>query len=128
MTIEVPTDEVRTKSRRQAQVALCKGCCCGRVDRGHPEVPVDSIKAAWNEHDLRTSVQLTVSGCLGPCDVSNVVLLMMDGEQIWLGGLHEPAHYVAVIAWALDVAERGAEAELPESLKAHRFERWANDA
>ena len=34
-----------TKVKSPAQVLLCKGCCCGKTDRGLPEVPVERIKA-----------------------------------------------------------------------------------
>jgi len=31
-------------------------------------------------------------------------------------------HYQALVEWALDIANRGNEAELPEVLESHRFE------
>ena len=37
-------------------VVVCNGCCCGRVEKGHSEVPVDLLKDSWlgklseNEH------------------------------------------------------------------------------
>ncbi|MEM7309772.1 MAG: (2Fe-2S) ferredoxin domain-containing protein [Planctomycetota bacterium] len=107
---------------------LCVGCCCGRVDRGKAEVPVEALKAAWNEHRLVRHAQLTVSGCLGPCDLHNVVLLMREGKQTWLGELRAAAHFEALVAWAPDVVEHGADAKLPEILAPHRFERWETDA
>lgn len=121
------SSRLATRSRRTAQVVVCVGCCCGRVDRGHPDVPVEALKAAWEEHGLRKYVQLTVSGCLGPCDLSNVALLMTERGQTWLGELREAAHYEALVGWARDVAERGADVGLPEILAPHRFERWETD-
>jgi len=129
-----PNVSVTDSSQRQvaadtlvnAQLIVCRGCCCGRVDRGHPEVPVDALKAAWKEHGLRQRVHLTVSGCLGPCKRSNVALLITGGEQIWLGELREAAHYEALVGWARAVFEHGENAELPTILQARRFERWAD--
>ena len=43
-------------------------------------------------------VQLTVSGCLGPCDMHNVALLMSDRGQIWLGNLRERAEFEALLS------------------------------
>ena len=125
---EMDTDGPVTKNRRQAQVVLCVGCCCGRVDRGKPEVPVDMLKAAWKEHGLRRIVQLPVSGCLGPCDLHNVVLLMTEHGQTWLGGLERTADFEPLIDWARAVVEHGPQAPLPESLARYRFERWNADA
>ena len=53
---------VSSARRARGQVILCQGCCCGRTDRGFPEVPVDRIKAAWKSGRLNRMIQLTVSG------------------------------------------------------------------
>jgi len=60
---------IETKLRVLGQLALCKGCCCGKTERGLPAVPVDQIKAIWKMEKLNQTIQLTISGCLGPCDV-----------------------------------------------------------
>ena len=36
------------------RVIVCKGCCCGNVDRGHDEVPVEMLEKAWAERNLGT--------------------------------------------------------------------------
>jgi hypothetical protein len=38
-------------------------------------------------------MQLTISGCLGPCDLANVVCLVTPQGLIWLGGLTTQTHY-----------------------------------
>ena len=30
------------------------GCCCGRTERGYPEVPVDVYKEEWTRHKIAT--------------------------------------------------------------------------
>ena len=72
-------------------------------------------------------MQLTVSGCLGPCDVSNVVHLMTRQGEVWLGGLDGDRDYDLLVDWARDVAERGSDAPLPDGLGEQVFERWADD-
>ena len=67
------------------QVLVCIGCCCGRVDRGKPEVPVDWLKAQWKAARLNPYIQLTISGCLGPCDLPNVVAVLTAAGQQWIG-------------------------------------------
>jgi len=72
------------------QLIFCEGCCCGRTDRGFPAWPKDLVKARWKELKLNNTIQLTISGCLGPCDVANVVCMMPAvGDSIWLGGLSQ---------------------------------------
>jgi hypothetical protein len=53
-------------------VTLCRGCCCGTVDK-HPDVDharqVARLRAALPGHRVR------VSACLNACDRSNVVVV-----------------------------------------------------
>ena len=105
-----------------SRVVLCSGCCCGRVEKGHNEVPVDDLKDAWGEHALDDSVELMISGCLGPCKMHNVSVLVTDGDMLWLGGLGEESHYDALVEWAKEVAHYGPTARLPEILAKKQFE------
>ncbi len=113
-----------TKIRSTGQLLLCKGCCCGQTDRGMPEVPVDRIKAAWKADKLNKVIQLTISGCLGPCDLPNVAVLMTPEDTTWLGNLAGDAHYDALIGWARDSAAAGSPLPLPEVFEIYRFERF----
>ena len=54
--------EIATSRKTLAQVILCLGCCCGRTDKGHPEVPVEWMKAEWRKRALAKKVHLTISG------------------------------------------------------------------
>lgn len=120
-----PTPLPVTKIRSRAQLVFCQGCCCGRTDRGHPELPVERLKAAWKAAGLNKTVQLTVSGCLGPCDRTNVTLaLLPGGGQAWFGGLGAADDYARLIAWAEACHAARAVLPLPDWLAAHRFERW----
>lgn len=112
---------IQTARMVVAQVLICQGCCCGRTDRGRPPVPFDWIKQQWKERKLAKHVQLTLSGCLGPCDVPNVVLLLTATEKLWLGRLTSTDHYAAVIEWAAETARHASPQRLPDSLLSHRF-------
>jgi (2Fe-2S) ferredoxin len=116
-----------TKRRVLGQVVLCKGCCCGRTDRGLPEVPVERVKEIWQREKLNRSVQLTVSGCLGPCDVPNVVLVITPEGAEWLGRIAGDAAYDQLIQWARDCHATGALVSFPESLGANRLRRFATE-
>ncbi len=117
-----------TRVKSPAQVLLCKGCCCGRTDRGLPEVPVERIKAIWKAEKLNRSVQLTISGCLGPCDLPNVAVIVTAGGSTWYGRLEGDAPYDALIAWARAAAAGTADnitpLPLPEELEPLRFDRF----
>lgn len=107
------------------QLVFCEGCCCGRVDRGFPALPRDAIKLRWKEHKLNSVIQLTISGCLGPCDLANVAcIISSDGRCEWLGGLSEAWHYEALLCWAEECQRTRRFVELPASLAVHRFERF----
>jgi cobaltochelatase CobN len=118
------SNPLATTRRPLAQVVFCLGCCCGRTDRGHPEVPVERLKAAWKGEKLNRSVQLTISGCLGPCDLANVALVITPEGNLWLGGLAGDDPYDALTDWARESHRRGKLVPLPESLLSHRFDRF----
>jgi hypothetical protein len=114
-----------TKIKSSAQVLFCRGCCCGRTDRGLPDVPVDRIKAVWKAEKLNRVVQLTISGCLGPCDVPNVALIITAEGVHWYGLMNGDAHYDAIIAWARDSLANGEPAPLPADLEPLRLRRFS---
>jgi hypothetical protein len=115
---------METKRHVLGQMILCKGCCCGRTDRGFPEVPVERIKEIWKREKLNSSIQLTISGCLGPCDVPNVVLLITPAGNQWLGRIVGDAAYDQLIQWARDCNANGTVVPLPESLAGNRLDRF----
>jgi len=119
-----PGPSLTTKVKPPAQVLFCKGCCCGKTERGLPEVPVERIKATWKAEKLNRGVQLTISGCLGPCDLPNVAVIVTARGTTWYGRLDGDAHYDALIAWARACLIAGTALPLPEALAAHRFERF----
>ncbi len=124
-----PGDEsdapLTTRIGSKAQVLFCVGCCCGRTDRGLPEVPVERIKKIWKAEKLNRVVQLTISGCLGPCDVPNVAVMLTPAGCGWYGLLNGDAHYDAIIAWARASAAVGEPLPFPEELDALRLRRFA---
>ena len=117
-----------TKIKSRGQLLLCKGCCCGKTESGKPEVPVDRIKAAWKAEKLNKTIQLTISGCLGPCERPNVAVMLDKHGSAWLGDLAGDAHYDALIEWARASAAAGGMLPVPESLEPYRFDRFPERA
>lgn len=107
------------------QIFFCEGCCCGRTDKGFPPLPKAMIKERWKSLKLNKTIQLTISGCLGPCDLANVFyFLPNEGNGEWFGGLSEQWQYETLIQWATKCQEAGSLMPIPETLKGYRFTRF----
>jgi hypothetical protein len=107
------------------QLTICAGCCCGAVGRGRPAVPVDWLKEEWRRRGLLKKVQLTISGCVGPCDVPNVVVISRTHGTEWLGGITEHSQYQALAAWASRSLQAGSLLPLPKEFERHRIDPFA---
>jgi hypothetical protein len=115
-----------TSRKRLAQVIVCEGCCCGRVDKGHPEVPREWLKTEWRKRLLPGKVHLTFSGCVGPCDISNVVMVVTERQTVWLGGLDRQSQFAELADWASACARADEAIPLPWALEHLRFDRFTN--
>ncbi len=83
--------------RRPGQLFVCAtGCCCGHTERGHDPVPTDLYHTEWERRRLRNKIHLSMGGCLGPCALSNVVLLFFAGRDIWLHSVKGAEHVLAI--------------------------------
>lgn len=108
-----------------AQIFFCDGCCCGRDDKGFPPLPKAMIKERWKSLKLNGTIQLTISGCLGPCDLANVVYLLANsGAGQWFGGLSEHWQYESLVQWASDCHQSKSLLPIPATLDGHRFARF----
>ena len=76
-------------ARPRGQLFVCSdGCCCGRVEGGFAAVPGALYHKEWERRRLRNIVHLTIGGCLGPCALANVVLLLFDGQAVWFHSIN----------------------------------------
>ncbi len=62
-------------------------------------------------------VQLSISGCLGPCDVANVVMITSSQGTQWLGGLNSQRHYDLLVDWAEQSKNADRLLPLPQELR-----------
>ena len=111
-----------TKRKVIAQVFVCQGCCCGQVERGRPAVPTEWLKLEWRKHGLLKRVQLTISGCLGPCDVPNVVAIVTHTHTVWLGNISQRDQYQSLLDWASRSKNLGRTVDIPSELLLHLLE------
>ena len=102
-------------------INICDGCCGGRVEKGHNEVPVNELKRIWEKNKLHDKIRLTISNCLGQCSMHNVTLLKIGKKKTWIGKLSSEEHYAALVDWAHNVAKYGNDAKLPNILIPYCF-------
>jgi cobaltochelatase CobN len=131
-------DQEMKKTRvLEGQLLVCQGCCCGQTERGMPALPLDDFKRQWKERGVRLRVHLTITGCLGPCPLANVVLILFAGEAVWLHSINTPQHVTAIYDYleAMLAAEKYLPPEgLLASCHFNRFifdtaagDKWLND-
>jgi nitrile hydratase accessory protein len=83
--------------RRPGQLFVCAtGCCCGHTERGHTAVPEALYHREWARRKIRHKVHLSLGGCLGPCALSNVALLLFAGHQVWFHSIAGDEQVVAI--------------------------------
>src|SRR5262249_43934749 len=116
--MDMSSESGRFRARRPplGQLLICTGCCCGRKDKGFPGVPVARVKAAWKGGVNRT-IQLTVSGCLGPCGRANVALLVTPQAVEWFRGLKDEVPVLDLMEWACRCHSVRTVLQLPTSLE-----------
>jgi cobaltochelatase CobN len=107
-------------------LTVCQGCCCGNTESGRPPVPVDWLKKEWRARGLLKRVQLTISGCLGPCDLPNIVTISNEGGTLWLGGISEFEQYRALVHWAARSRDAGELLPLPKEFRRHTLHPFHN--
>jgi len=79
-------------ARPRGHLFVCfENCCCGRTEDGIPAVPAALYHTEWERRRLRNVVHLTVGGCLGPCALANVVMLLFDGRALWFQAMNSDA-------------------------------------
>jgi hypothetical protein len=113
-----------TKRRVIGQLIVCQGCCCGATQKGRPAVPAEWLKDEWRKRGLLKRFQLTVSGCVGPCDIPNVVVVNSENGSQWLGSISNFDQYRSLVEWAARCVESGYLLELPHEFKEHLTEPW----
>jgi cobaltochelatase CobN len=92
-----PDGRLVNVTRLRGQLLVCAtGCCCGRIDDGFAPVPAERYHHEWERRRLRHLVHLTIGGCLGPCALANVVLLLFDGQALWFHSIDSEALVLAL--------------------------------
>ena len=107
---------------------ICNGCCCGRTEKGFPPLALDAFKQQWKRRGIRRRLHLTISGCLGPCPLANVVLLQFRGESMWFHSINHPADVDLIYNFVEEMLQAEGVLEPPEALATRRFDRYLASA
>jgi nitrile hydratase accessory protein len=117
-----PDGRLVNVARPRGHLFVCaNGCCCGRTEDGFAAAPTETFHREWERRRLRNVVHLTIGGCLGPCALANVALLLFDGQAQWFHSVNSEALALAIY----DHVERMLEADRwlppPASLAPYHF-------
>jgi cobaltochelatase CobN len=107
---------------------VCYGCCCGRTEKGFPALPLDEFKRQWKERGIRRRFHLTISGCLGPCPLANVVLILFRGHSVWLHSINSPEDVDLIYGYVERMLLAESYCDPPSRLAARRFDRYVAEA
>ena len=109
-------------ARTLGQLFVCAdACCCGRVQDGYAPVPRERYHSEWEWRGLRNRVHLTIGGCLGPCALANVAMLIFDGRQTWFHSMSSDEQVRALYDWIEELVRARAWSPPPEALAAYQF-------
>ena len=91
-------------------------------------MPVEWLKREWKYRGLLKRVHLTISGCLGPCDVPNVVLITSAEGTQWLAEIDQKRHYAMLADWAEQSKIADRMLPLPREFDQHRLAAYQEEA
>ena len=106
---------------------VCQGCCCGRTDRGFPASPLEEFKSQWKQRGIRRRFHLTISGCLGPCALANVILIQFRGQSVWLHSINSPDDVTSIYAYVEQMLLGECYFDPPATLAGRHFQRYVMD-
>lgn len=109
--------------RRPGQLFVCAtGCCCGHTARGHAPVPTELYHREWARRRIRHKVHLSLGGCLGPCALSNVALLLYAGHQVWFHSITGDEQVIAIFDYVEAMVRAGRYLSPPAALAPQVFD------
>jgi nitrile hydratase accessory protein len=114
-------------ARFRGNLFVCaQACCCGRTEMKNSPVPVELYDAEWTRRRLRNYVHLTIGGCLGPCALANVAMLVFDGQVTWFQSLNDEASVLSLFDYIEGILDAGGHTPPTGALGAHTFtaSRW----
>ena len=112
--------------RHLGQLFVCvNGCCCGDTAFGAAPSRKELHHAEWERRRLRNRVHLNESGCLGPCELANVAMLLLAGHSTFFHSMNEEWQVLALWDYIERQVEAGGYLEPPAELAPFVFNAFA---
>lgn len=112
---------------QDGQLFVCNGCCCGQTEKGFPASPLAEFKRQWKARGIRRRFHLTVSGCLGPCPLANVVMIQFKGQSIWFHSINSVEDVSRIYNYVEQMLMEETYLEPPATLAGRHFQRYLVD-
>jgi nitrile hydratase accessory protein len=106
---------------------VCNGCCCGQTQKGFPASPLEEFKRQWKSRGIRRRFHLTISGCLGPCPLANVVMMQFQGHSIWFHSINSVEDVSTIYGYVEQMLLERQYLNPPPALANRHFRRYLND-
>ena len=90
-------------------------------------MPHDLYYNEWTRRKLRNKVHLNHGGCLGPCALANVAMLLFDGRPIWFHSLNDERLILAIFDYIESMLAADGYLPAPAVLVPHVFNGFAWD-
>src|SRR6266545_2700786 len=119
---------VNAGHKRGMLMVCATGCCCGITERGFAPVPRGLYHNEWERRKLRNKVHLNQGGCLGPCPLANVAMLLLDGRPYWFHSLNDDALIVTLYDYIEALLDAERHIAPPPLLAPHLFNGFAWEA
>src|SRR5436190_2474205 len=115
-------------ARKTGQLFVCaNGCCCGHTEHGFAAVPEEVYHQEWERRKLRPHVHLSIGGCLGPCPLANVAMLLFDGRPLWFHSMNSERPILALYDYIEQLVDAQAYVPPPPGLAELCFNPFAWD-
>ena len=107
-----PDGKLVNVARQLGQLFVCvNGCCCGDEQFGAAPSRKELYFEEWTKRKLRNKVHLNESGCLGPCPLANVAMLLLEGHTTFFHSMNAESQVIAL--WDYIDAQVAANRYLP---------------
>ena len=70
---------------------------------------------------------MTISGCLGPCPLANVILIVFRGRTVWLHSINSPDDVALIYSYVERMLRAESYLDPPAGLAERHFERYVAD-
>ncbi len=115
-------------NRQLGQLFVCAhGCCCGREAEGKPRGHFELYHEEWERRRLRNKVHLNMGGCLGPCPLANVCMLLFDGVSVFFHSMNAERLILALFDYIEGLVAAGRYVPPTGELGTLAFSAMAND-